>query len=98
MLDTTKMCSGNAMLLCPYFTGNQQLQKLFDFFRHTVQELISYLTSFLSCGDAFFFGLESWVQLKDKGFLYQYLIRIFMVQHFAKMEHAEMYAPDRSRI
>lgn len=31
MLDTASMCSANAVLLCPYFTGNQQLQKLFHF-------------------------------------------------------------------
>ena len=31
MLGTARMCNSNATLLCPYFTGNQQLQKLFYF-------------------------------------------------------------------
>ena len=31
MLDTARMCNANATLLCPFFTGSQQLQKLFHF-------------------------------------------------------------------
>lgn len=31
MLDTARVCNTNPTLLFPYFTGNQQLQKLFHF-------------------------------------------------------------------